>query len=105
MPAPFNETNVTTIAEVMQYANDVTGPAGSHYYGDAFVLAVWIVFFALVQGHLQKHPFKAIMVSSFMAFLVAVILDILQLIDTWLLTLPIALFTISVVADILGGEE
>ncbi len=98
--APFPEVNVTDYVDLFEYANTVTSPAGSHYFGDLIIVAIWIIVWGLFANYYTERPaLKAMIVSSFAAFFTAVLFDLISLIDPLMIRLPFAALLLSIVVD------
>lgn len=103
MPAPFNATNMSTVTDLFQYANDVTG--GGKMFGAAIVLLIWLTSWASFEGRADVKGLKAVMASSFIAFLFASILAIVNLIPQMAIVLPFIILLIALVADQITAEN
>jgi hypothetical protein len=104
MPQPFDTTNITEnvtgLIDLFEYGNEVTSPAGAHYFGDIMVAVVWIVVWGLFANYYTERPqIKAMIVSSFATFFFAVGMDLIGLVDRLMLALPFAGLLLSIVAD------
>jgi hypothetical protein len=100
MPAPFDEENMSTIVDLYEYANTVTSPTGYHYFGDLTIGAVWIIVWAMFSNYYRgESPFKPMIISSFAAFFLAVMFDLISLVDRLMVVLPFAGLLLSIVAD------
>lgn len=103
MPAPFPSTNMTTIVDLFQYANTVTGEG--KLFGMAMVTILWLASWANFEGRYDNKGLKAVIASSFITFLFACILAIANLIPQIAFVLPLLVLLISLVADQLFAER
>lgn len=102
MPPPFvNGTNITTLAGLFSHANDITGPG--KIFGDSIVFILFIVLFAIFTSK-QEKLWDALMASSFVTFLFAVMFDVAGLIDQIAIMIPLFLILVGFVGSYLSEE-
>ena len=106
MPAPFPETNMSTMVDLFQYGNTVTSSGGYHFFGDAMVLTVWLVMTLQSTGGFGfgGSVARPLLVSSLVTFVFATMLNLINLVDTLAVTLPLAGLVIAGVVEILQRD-
>ena len=101
--APFNDTDMASPVDLFKYANDVTGD-GTMYYGAVVVLVIWAVAFAALYGR-DPRGLKALIASTFITFIVTVLLDVIGLVTNVMVVLTLTILAIAIVADKLAEEH
>ena len=90
-------TNITSITDWMQWGNVITG----NWYGIVLIVMIFVITYISLKDYPNKRAFAA---AAFITGITTVLLRFIGLVDTWTLSVVIAMNMVGIIVLLTDKE-